>query len=237
MKYYTFDRFIVALGLFSVLLMLAPSVAAQTTAVKSATTSKPAASPKVFDVKLRLQHPFAAGRIFLGTDENSTGINSETSEQTVVGNSVWFAITLGMDIRRLVTIEIGMDIPFNELLAKQDGSWNLYIRGGVMPTVVDKRGSKPTGRTLQLGGLLGYEFSHIDLDETFIVAGEQQEREINSITLHGAMDYTRWFHRNFGFGVRLLIGAALPFYQVDHLGDANHRNVSFHFALEIGPTF
>ena len=167
-------------------------------AVEKAQTEK-ARAP--VDFKLRLQHPFST----------LTMIGTGGLDDTVL-----FGGSFGVDIKQLVTLELGGEIYFFRTAIMNVGndttSYRLFVRGGVMPTVIDNRGSREVGSTLQLGGLLGYAFLELKSDNHDDSHWLLRHR-LHSFSLGAAIDYTYWAASNFGVCFRLLVDFSLPFHQ------------------------
>ena len=114
-------------------------------------TGKKDRKPVVF--KLRLQHPWSAFKLYIGKQADGHDIRTDTDM-----DSVWGGFSLGLDIKPMVALEIGADF---DLIGNLEGgeeersSYHLFVRGGLMPTVADNRGSGDRGATLQLGALVG----------------------------------------------------------------------------------
>ncbi|MCP4676095.1 MAG: hypothetical protein GY854_11430 [Deltaproteobacteria bacterium] len=144
-------------------------------------------------------------------------------------DTVSIGVSLGMDIINLVVLEAGGELLFFQSIIDSI-AYDLFFRGGLMPTVIDTRGSTYSGSTLQLGGLVGYRYSitsdHHD--------GNDRYSKYHSFSLGGGIDYTGWIARNFGICLRLLIDAEIPFYQVHSPDSIYHKR---NWVLSVGLAF
>jgi hypothetical protein len=171
---------------------------------------------KPVDFKLRFQHPFSS--LYL-TDRDS----------------VLFGMSLGLDVKQLYAFEFGGDTSFQYTIDHNGTDYRLFFRVGLMPTLIDNRRSNNKGSTLQFGGLLGYSYSYL----SYYDAREKQIKIQHFVTLSGALDYTYWVAKYFGFCFRLLLDLNIPFKQQQRgYFDTNMRNdLFFNIAISLGIAF
>jgi hypothetical protein len=168
------------------------------------------------EFKLRLEPPLATVRI------QFTDSDSYDTVPVLLGGS------FGVEVLQFVTFEVGGEWDFNP----HGLAHHLFARAGVMPTVIDNRFEKKR-QSLQVGGLLGYNYSVYEDNHEYTIFDKY-----HAVSIGAATEYTIWTAPRFGFCFRFLVEASIPVYEI-HSPDAQHhtRPWEMTFGASIGLTF
>jgi len=113
-------------------------------------------------------------------------------------------------------------------------AYDVYVRGGVVYPLLDRRDQESKGWKLQLDGLLGYRRAFQEEGGDY-----GHEATLDGFTVTAGLDSTYWAHRYFGFTMRLtatytlfkLKSGRFDDRRIDDLSHAFGLNLSFGFAI------